>query len=104
MSIDFNKVKSYIINRSVKTGSNQNRAATKTGLIQNRKHEMADNESDHDIRTPSPLPATPPSTPPRTASPGRTPPTRHIPSDPNDDYFQINCFVCQEVAKPGQVQ
>jgi hypothetical protein len=27
-----------------------------------------------------------------------------LPSDPNDDYYLINCFVCQEVAKPGQVR
>jgi hypothetical protein len=26
-----------------------------------------------------------------------------LPSDPNDDFYLINCFVCQEVAKPGQV-
>jgi hypothetical protein len=27
-----------------------------------------------------------------------------FPTDPNDDYYLINCFVCQEVAKPGQVR
>jgi hypothetical protein len=27
-----------------------------------------------------------------------------LPDDPNDDYYLINCFVCQEQAKPGQVK
>ena len=26
-----------------------------------------------------------------------------LPSDPNDEYYLIHCFVCQEVAKLGQV-
>jgi hypothetical protein len=25
------------------------------------------------------------------------------PSDPDDDYYLLNCFVCEEMAKPGQV-
>lgn len=31
------------------------------------------------------------------------PVNRQLPSDPNDEYYLVNCFVCQEVAKPGQV-
>jgi hypothetical protein len=25
-----------------------------------------------------------------------------LPLDPEDDYYLLNCFVCEEVAKPGQ--
>ena len=32
-----------------------------------------------------------------------TTPSRNLPDDPNDDYYLTNCFVCQEVAKAGQV-
>jgi hypothetical protein len=28
---------------------------------------------------------------------------RELPSDPNAEYYLTNCFVCQEEAKPGQV-
>jgi hypothetical protein len=24
------------------------------------------------------------------------------PMDPDDDYYLLNCFVCEEMAKPGQ--
>jgi hypothetical protein len=24
-----------------------------------------------------------------------------LPLDPEDDYYLLNCFVCEEVAKPG---
>ena len=29
--------------------------------------------------------------------------TSKLPDDPNDDYYLTNCFVCQEISKPGQV-
>ena len=30
-------------------------------------------------------------------------PPQQLPNDPNDEYYLIHCFVCQEVAKLGQV-
>ena len=26
------------------------------------------------------------------------------PGDPEDDYYLINCYVCEEIAKPGTVE